>query len=85
MLRAMPLKSEFSLSEFDFLTSGLAVEEVISVLGAPNRQIGSGFLRDVYHLDDGRVVVLHYGMYREQLYHAYISDAGGDTIIDWLI
>jgi len=70
-------KEQYSLNEFDFLESGMSESEVKTVLGEPNSCLGSGITRDVYHLDDGRKVVLDYGMYRDGLCQAYITDSAG--------
>jgi hypothetical protein len=49
-----------SLSDFSFLDPGMTYEEVVSRVGEPDRDVGSGVHLFVYDLDDGSELMLSF-------------------------
>jgi hypothetical protein len=54
-------------SSFAFLRLGMLVDEVVAMVGAPHRNVGSGIIMDAYDLTDGSMIVLNYGPSRDGL------------------
>ena len=74
-----------SLDTVKLIKSAMTVEEVIDLLGYPHEPALSSTLMDSYILLDGKKLTLNYGMYRDGIEQAFISDTEGKFEIEYII
>lgn len=70
-------KSSLNIDDFKFLRLGMTISEVEKVVGKPDFQTGSGFLKDAYKLDDESYIELNYGPGLDALRSANIKYKDG--------
>jgi len=66
-----------SVDSISLIEKGMTVSQVHDLIGLPQSIVGSGVLMDSYQLDGGNRLVVHYGMYREQVNKMFVVGTDG--------
>ena len=59
-MKYIPQNRSLTVEDFQNIELGESIDEIREKIGEPDGWIGSGILRPVYVLDDGRAVVCHF-------------------------
>ena len=76
-----PTKPPLSKDKISLVHAGMSVEQVIALLDIPHGHYGSGILMDSYNLEDGRILIINYGMYREAVIKVFIIGNNDERIV----
>lgn len=72
-------RSKRTIEDFSFLKKGISYQQIVSTLGEPDKELGSGAYVYVYSLSDGTSVTLSF-INLDKLYSARLLDKNGELI-----
>ena len=76
-------RHQLVLADFDFLKAGMSYSEIVSRVGKPSEEVGSGLYIFHYNLSDGKVISLYFAKL-DSLMMAKVYDPQTDTGT-WLV